>query len=349
MQIHSNASLRSYHTFGIAQRCKFLVEVSSVEELIDIYRRPEWQSLPKMVLGQGSNVLFTTFYEGVVIINRLKGMTVSEDSKSYRLKVHAGEDWPALVESAVRQGIPGLENLAMIPGCAGSAPIQNIGAYGVEFKDVCEYVDYLCLETFTVHRVSKDECGFGYRDSVFKHHLYQKSVVVGIGLIVSKDWMPQTRYGALCHLPSDVSAEDIFEHVCHIRQEKLPDPELTGNAGSFFKNPVITTEQYQRLKARFPNIVNYPQEHGVKLAAGWLIDQCGLKGTRIGDAQVHPNQALVLVNQGNATAEDVIRLAGHVCSRVYETYGVSLEHEVRFIGAEGEVYLNELLKKECDE
>ncbi|CAM3858189.1 UDP-N-acetylenolpyruvoylglucosamine reductase [Vibrio aerogenes CECT 7868] len=347
MQIHSNASLRAYHTFGIAQCCRFLVEVSSVDELVDVYRRPEWKNLPKMVLGQGSNVLFTTFFDGVVIINCLKGITISENSATYHLHVSAGEDWPDLVENTVRQNIAGLENLAMIPGCAGSAPIQNIGAYGIEFKDICEYVDYLCLESLTVHRLSKNECCFGYRDSVFKHHLYQKAVVVAIGLVVVKNRAPALHYGALRQLPEDAGAEAVFEHVCHIRQEKLPDPEVSGNAGSFFKNPVISHEDFELIKQRFPDIVSYPQEQGVKLAAGWLIEQCGLKGMKIGGAQVHPNQALVLVNDDNATAEDVIRLAAHVYSRVFETYGVSLEHEVRFIGATGEVYLSDLIKKEC--
>ncbi|WP_428774777.1 UDP-N-acetylmuramate dehydrogenase [Vibrio sp.] len=345
MQSLSDVNLQPYHTFAIPQRCQHLVEIQSLEQLIQAYRHPGWQSLPKLMVGKGSNLLFTEPFQGVVLINRLSGIEVSETDQHWHLHVAAGEDWPSLVKWSVENGYDGLENLALIPGCAGSAPIQNIGAYGVELKDVCEYVDILCLQTFTVKRLSNQDCQFGYRDSVFKHRLYQQAVVVAIGLRLAKQWQASASYGPLQALPPEQrTATAIYQRVCDIRREKLPDPAEYGNAGSFFKNPVISEAHYQQLQQRYPQMVAYPVADGVKIAAGWLIDQCGLKGLAIGGAQVHPKQALVLVNQYQASAEDVIRLAAEVRGRVVEKYGIELEHEVRFIGAWGETNLSEILE-----
>ncbi|QMV15759.1 UDP-N-acetylmuramate dehydrogenase [Vibrio spartinae] len=346
MQIYLNENLSAYHTFGIEQSCQVLVTVNTVAELIDVYRHPEWQLLPKIVLGKGSNVLFSEFYEGVVIINQLRGIDVREDESHYFLHVQGGEDWPELVRWSVSQQIPGLENLAMIPGCAGSAPIQNIGAYGLEFQDVCDYVDYLCLKTFQIIRLNRAECLFGYRDSIFKHQLYQQAVVVGVGLKLAKAWQPRLKYGPLQQLASHCSSAEVFDCICDIRTRKLPDPTVIGNAGSFFKNPVLTAAQFEALAANYPEVVSYPASSGMKVAAGWLIDQCGLKGFQIGGAAIHEQQALVLINRQHATASDVIQLATHVYRCVYEKYGVALEHEVRFIGRSSEVYLDMWLKEQ---
>lgn len=346
MQILTDADLSAYHTFSISQTCAYLVEVSSVQELISVYQNPQWQDLPKLMLGKGSNMLFTQPYQGVVIVNRLQGKQVSESEQHWHLHVEAGEDWPSLVEWSVEQGYAGLENLALIPGCAGSAPIQNIGAYGIELKDVCEYVDVLCLETFEIKRLTNQECQFGYRDSIFKHELYQKAIVVAIGLKLSKNWQPNIEYGPLKSFDAQtVSAQEIFERVCQVRMDKLPDPAVTGNAGSFFKNPVIGEHHYTALKSKYPDLVAYPTDSGVKVAAGWLIDQCGLKGTAVNGAQVHPNQALVLVNRDNATANDIVELAALVRAQVKEKYGIELEHEVRFIGAVAETNLSKTLEQ----
>lgn len=347
MQITANADLHPYHTFSISQRCDLLVEVSSTEEIKQVYQNPQWEHLPKLMLGKGSNMLFTEPYRGVVILNRIVGKQVTESATHWHLHISGGEDWPALVEWSVNHGYVGLENLALIPGCAGSAPIQNIGAYGVELKDVCEYVDFLCLDTFTIKRLANDECQFGYRDSIFKHELHGKAVIVAVGLKLAKQWQPQIEYGPLKSLePNTPTAQDIFERVCQIRMEKLPDPNVTGNAGSFFKNPVIPKSHFEALKQQFPDIVAYPAESGMKVAAGWLIDQCKLKGIRIGGAQVHPMQALVLVNKDNATASDVIQLAAKVRSEVLNRYQIELEHEVRFMGARQETNLQEILESQ---
>ncbi|NLS14481.1 UDP-N-acetylmuramate dehydrogenase [Vibrio sp. SM6] len=343
MQIRHSASLKAYHTFGIEQTCDTLVEVTSVAEIESVYRNPQWATKPKLMLGKGSNVLFTTPYQGVVILNRLLGKTVSETESEIRLHVASGEDWPELVRWCVEQGFGGLENLALIPGCAGSAPIQNIGAYGVEFKDICEYVDVLALDTFEVTRMAADECQFGYRDSIFKHQLYQRCVIVAVGLRLRKPWQAVVDYGPLQQLPpSERTPRGIYEQVCRTRMEKLPDPAVVGNAGSFFKNPIISQAQYLRLIAIAPDLVAYPSGEQYKVAAGWLIDQCGLKGLRIGGAQVNPQQALVLTNIDNSHAEDVIALATEVCQTVWQRYRIALEHEVRFIGATEETSLQQL-------
>lgn len=343
MKLHHNVNLQTYHTFNIQESCKWLAIVNSVDEIIHLYRSDELKSEPKLVLGRGSNVLFTEPYQGLVIINRLSGIHHTEDSHHHFLHVAGGEDWPQLVEWCTEHQLAGLENLALIPGCAGSAPIQNIGAYGVEFKDVCQYVDYLCLESFSIKRLSVSECQFGYRDSIFKHNLYNKAIIVAVGIMLSKSWVPTLSYGPLQTLPTDCSASDIYHAVCNIRKEKLPDPKLAGNAGSFFKNPVISLEHFHQLKSQFPSISAYPTDDGMKVAAGWLIDYAGLKGYRIGDAQVHDRQALVIVNMGRATAEDIIQLAGKIRHDIFNMFGIELEHEVRFMGAADEVKLTTLL------
>ncbi len=352
MQLQTQANLCAYHTFGIAESCRYLVHVQSCQDIIDVYQHPQWRSLPKLMLGKGSNMLFTEPYQGVVMVNQLMGKTVTESGLAWHLHVAAGEDWPQLVEWSLAQGILGLENLALIPGCAGSAPIQNIGAYGVEFKDVCEYVDILHLDTLQAQRLSRDECQFAYRDSVFKHALYQKAIVTAVGLRLNKAWQAKAEYGPLKALQDQalqgetLSAQAIFATVCQIRREKLPDPSQPGqgNAGSFFKNPLIAMAHYQSLKQQFPDLVAYAADGGMKVAAGWLIDQCGLKGYTIGGARVHPNQALVIINAQQATADDVIQLAAHVRDVVWDTYQIRLEHEVRFIASRDETYLDQLVE-----
>lgn len=342
MQIQLNANLKPYHTFAIAQQCQVLVEVTSVDELLDVYHREEWQALPKLILGKGSDVLFTDYFAGVVVINRIGGIELTEDQHAHYLHVMGGEDWPTLVETCINHGWGGLENLALIPGCAGSAPIQNIGAYGVELKDVCTYVDYLDLDTLEIERLSAEQCLFGYRDSIFKHRLYQKAIVIAVGLKLSKQWQPRLEYGPLKTLDAATTPRQVFELICQVRREKLPDPQLIGNAGSFFKNPIISTEHYHRLVEQYPDVVAYANGKDYKIAAGWLIDQCGLKGYQIGNAQVHPQQALVLTNLGQATSDDVISLARYVVEQVKQRYQIALEHEVRFIGRDSETYLDQI-------
>ncbi|MDP5255834.1 MULTISPECIES: UDP-N-acetylmuramate dehydrogenase [unclassified Vibrio] len=346
MQIQSNVSLTAYHTFGLPVSCRYLVEVTSVEEIQSVYLSPEFRDLPKLVIGRGSNLLFTEDFAGVVIVNRITGIEVESQVQGYSLHVGAGEDWPSFVAWTLEQDMPGLENLAMIPGCVGSAPIQNIGAYGRELNDFCHYVDVYDLDAQCVRRLTAKACQFGYRDSIFKRELLGKVVIVAVGLFLPKPWQAELGYGPLQGLNAETTtAQDVFSAVCETRQQKLPDPQQIGNAGSFFKNPVVALEQWQLLQQTHPGIVGYPVSDGVKLAAGWLIDQCGLKGQCCGGAKVHEHQALVLINANQATPQDVLGLAAKVVEAVRQRFNVVLEHEVRFMAAQGETNLTTCLEE----
>lgn len=332
-------NLKPFHTFGIEANAKIIVKVTALDQLKSEWDRCQAENQPTLFLGQGSNVLFLKDFLGTVFINQLKGISHQEDENFHYLHVNGGENWHNLVEWSLSKGIYGLENLALIPGCAGSAPIQNIGAYGVEFKDVCDYVEIFDLHKGEIFRLTNAECEFGYRESIFKHQYAQGYVIVAVGLKLAKQWKPVLKYGSLVNFDeSAVSPTQVFEEICAIRRSKLPDPSEWGNAGSFFKNPVVTKEQFQWLKEEYSNIPHFPlEEDFVKLAAGWLIDQCGLKGYQIGDAAVHQQQALVIINKGNATASDVVELAHHIRQAVAAKFDVYLVPEVRFIGETSEV------------
>lgn len=343
MKIQPSCSLKAFHTFAVDVDAKCIVSAETSQDFIDIYQSSDWPQEPKMILGKGSNVLFCESYAGLVILNQICGKTLTESDEYYFLHIGSGEDWPTLVSWSLEQGVSGLENLAMIPGCAGSAPIQNIGAYGVELKDICDYVDVLDLETLTERRLTNSECQFGYRDSVFKHALHNKIVITAIGLKLAKAWSPQLSYGSLASFDRQtVTSKQVYEEVCNIRRSKLPDPAKLGNAGSFFKNPIVTNEQYEELKHNFPKLSGHKVESGYKLAAGWLIDHAGLKGYQIGGAQVHKQQALVIVNVGNAKSNHIVDLARYVQGEVMRKYGVRLEPEVRFMAKTDETDLDRL-------
>ncbi|RXJ72383.1 UDP-N-acetylenolpyruvoylglucosamine reductase [Veronia nyctiphanis] len=345
MKTLSDTSLKSFHTFGLDVHAKSVIEADSIDDLKMLWLDAEYKDLPKLMLGEGSNLLFCESFDGLVVLNRLKGIQVTEDDNFWYLDVAAGENWHQLVKWTLDNGMPGLENLALIPGLTGSAPIQNIGAYGVELKSVCQYVNVLMVESGEVKRLSADECFFGYRDSVFKHTLKEKALIVGVGLLLRKDWQPETSYGALSSLAEsgEVTPQRLFERVCEIRSSKLPDPRRIGNAGSFFKNPVVSIEKADELAQLYVEMPRYAAGNGfAKLAAGWLIDQVGLKGQTVGGASVHNKQALVLTNSNNATPADVVALAHQVVQTVRDQFGVELEHEVRFIGKNGETTLEQV-------
>ncbi len=340
-----NHSLKPWNTFGITRNAHNIVCAESVQPLLNAWQNATQNHQPVLILGEGSNVLFLEDFSGTVIINRIMGIDVTEGEDAWHLHVGAGENWHKLVQFTLENNIPGLENLALIPGCAGSSPIQNIGAYGIELKSVCEYVDCVELATGEATRLSSQECRFGYRDSIFKHEYQDRYVIVAVGLRLAKKWTPILSYGDLIRLdPTTVTAKEVFDTVCHMRMSKLPDPKLSGNAGSFFKNPVISSEKAAVMLTEWPHAPHYPQVDGsVKLAAGWLIDQCQLKGTSVGGAAVHQQQALVLINEKNATSDDVVKLAHLVRLRVGEKFDIWLEPEVRFIGSGGEVNAVEVI------
>ncbi|MGF1757595.1 UDP-N-acetylmuramate dehydrogenase [Photobacterium sagamiensis] len=345
MKVLQERSLAPFHTFGIEVTADHIIVAESAQDLVAIWQDEQYRALPKLIVGRGSNLLFCENYAGVIVLNRIAGIDVTETADEFLLHVGAGEDWHHLVHSSVENKMPGLENLALIPGCVGSSPIQNIGAYGVELKDVCQYVDVVELNTGKPSRIVASDCQFGYRDSIFKHALKNTHAIVAVGLKLPKAWRPNVSYGPLAQFATEtVTAKEIFDEVCRIRQQKLPDPTVLGNAGSFFKNPVVDKTKREQLMAVYPTMPSYEMADGsFKLAAGWLIDQCGLKGYQVGGAKVHEQQALVLVNHDQATARDVLVLARDVVFAVEEKFAVSLEHEVRFMDAEKETKLAEVM------
>ncbi|MFC0323385.1 UDP-N-acetylmuramate dehydrogenase [Gallibacterium melopsittaci] len=332
-------NLQPYHTFGIAAQAQQILQIDQVEELCQVWQEKKQQQIPLLLLGEGSNVLFVEDFAGVVLLNRLRGIEYQQDDKYHYFHVKAGENWHQFVQFCVEQNIGGLENLALIPGCVGSAPVQNIGAYGVELKDICQSVEVVELATGKQFTLSHSQCEFGYRESIFKHRYAEGYAVVAVNFRFAKQWQPVLSYGNLSQLAADtVTPREVFQAVCQTRQSKLPDPKEIGSAGSFFKNPVISATEFQSLLAQYPTISHYPQPDGsIKLAAGWLIDQCGLKGYQIGGAAVHEKQALVIINKQNATGKDVVALAQYICQCVAEKFAVQLSPEVRFIGKYGEV------------
>jgi len=348
--IETNCSLKEFNTFSIEVNAAALFHFNNLKqlpELLNVVKETRTQGNDILILGAGSNTLFCDDYAGLIIKVELSGVAMRETQESYLLDVAAGEDWHQLVTDCVVKGINGLENLALIPGVVGSAPVQNIGAYGTEFKDFCESVEYVDLITGSTFTLSAEQCHFGYRDSVFKKTEMKNALITKVTLKLSKHWEAHRRYGALRDLEGKekVTAKEVFDSVCKIRSEKLPDPSKLGNVGSFFKNPIVSAQTANALLALYPKMPHYPQpENKVKLAAGWLIEQANLKGKTIGGAAVHQQQALVLINLNNATSEDVIALAELVRATVEIKFGVSLVHEVRFIGKEGETTLEQVIK-----
>ena len=347
--IETNSSLKAFNTFSIDAHTKTLfhfTELQQLPELLALLKKVRAENRPILILGAGSNVLFCEDFGGLVIKVELSGMEIIESDQSYHLNVAAGENWHQLVTDCIDKGINGLENLALIPGVVGAAPVQNIGAYGSEFKDFCESVEYVDLNTGEFRTLSAAACRFAYRDSIFKSKEMRNALITKVTLKLSKQWQAHSRHVLLknADAPETVTAKQIYRSVCQIRSEKLPAPELLGNAGSFFKNPVVTKQQADDLLHLYPDMPHYPQTDGtVKLAAGWLIEQADLKGRAVGGAAVHQRQALVLINKNNASATDVIELAELVRATVEDKFKVSLEHEVRFIGKQGETNLQQVI------
>lgn len=329
-------SLQSLSTFALPSYAANLLHLNAPEQLQAI----DFQNLgPFYILGGGSNTIFLEDYAGTVIQPDFKGIEVKEHTDNWALHISAGENWHQLVCFCLENNMPGLENLALIPGNCGAAPIQNIGAYGIEFADFCEYVDWYNFETSEQQRLTRDECNFGYRDSIFKGQLKGEGVIVAVGMSIPKLWQPKLSYPGLQELQQP-TPKQVFDTVVAIRQSKLPDPEQIPNVGSFFKNPVVDNELYQQLSSRYESMPAFPQANGkVKLAAGWLIDQCGLKGKQIGGTAVHKKQALVLTNIANGSGEDLVALATYVRQQVEDKFAIVLEPEVRLIGAAGETTL----------
>jgi len=353
MLVQNNVALQALNSFHIAARAQALARIASEANLLDVLRDPQWAAWPKWVLGGGSNIVLTADVRALVLKCEILGRRqVGETRKAYIVEAGAGENWHDLVAWTLDQGWPGLENMALIPGTVGAAPVQNIGAYGVELQDRFDSLDAMDLNTGQVFTLNAAQCGFGYRDSVFKHGsakpspgdlprmgLKDRTMILRVRFALPKLWQPVLGYADLerkqqetgIHSPD---ARQLFDWVCQIRRTKLPDPAQIGNAGSFFKNPTVTPEQCADIIARDPKVVYYRLDDGTfKLAAGWLIDACGWRGKTVGRAGVYDKQALVLVNRGavagddGATGGEVMTLAKAIQTSVYERFGILLEIE----------------------
>ncbi len=345
MRIHKNFNLKSYNTFGIEAHCAAFAEVTSVDEVQRVLSNND---IPIQLLGGGSNVLFLNdFYNRFFIKNTIGGIKIvqnteggySDESDAVLVEIGGGVNWHQFVLWAIENDLAGVENLSLIPGTVGAAPIQNIGAYGVELRDIFEKLEALNLQSLDMQTFTKEDCCFGYRDSVFKNELKDQYLITKVFLKLQKTpTQLKTSYGDISRTLVEKGIEnptikDISNAVIAIRQSKLPDPSVIGNAGSFFKNPTILKEEFDILKIQFPKIVGYPSENteGVKVAAGWLIEQCGWKGKRLGDVGVHERQALVLVNYGGGKGLQIKELAQKIQASVFEKFKIQLTPEVNFI------------------
>ena len=346
--LQKNTSLKNYNSFGIEVKTAQFANFSNPDQLKEILKAQQEKSTALkniLILGGGSNLLFTEDFEGLVLKNEIKGIEIyDEDDKHVYVKAGAGESWHQFVLFCLDNNLAGAENLALIPGSVGAAPMQNIGAYGVELKEVFYKLEALHLATLEMKTFTKDACAFGYRESVFKNKYKNKFAICYVYFKLNKVPVYNISYGAIAEalkndFANEVSIQNIAAAVIKIRQSKLPDPKVIGNAGSFFKNPEVNAEKYQQLKSNFENLVAFPLPNGnYKLAAGWLIEQCGplpgtsWKGFRDGDAGCYPLQALVLVNYGTASGREIFTLAKEIRKSVEEKFGVWLDMEVNVYG-----------------
>jgi UDP-N-acetylmuramate dehydrogenase len=339
LEILENVSLLPYNTFHIDARAKHFTKIRSLDDLRELRSSPLFSPLTLLILGGGSNVLFTRDFPGLAVKNEIKGITtVNENASSITLQVGSGENWHEFVMHCVERNLGGIENLSLIPGTVGAAPMQNIGAYGVEVKNVIRQVEAVELESGHVVNFSNEECQFGYRESFFKHAGKDRYFISSVTLTLTKNnHLYNTSYGAIRETLQEMNVEEISvkaisDAVIRIRKSKLPDPAVVGNAGSFFKNPSVPLEQYEDLKKSFPSVPGFiDQGNMVKIPAGWMIEQCGWKGKKFQDAGVHPLQALVLVNYNQANGKEIWDLACNIQSSVHEKFKIKLHPEVNII------------------
>lgn len=338
--IFSEQSLKFHNTFGIDAHAHHFLRIQHADDLIQIHHHPELSKKPRLILGGGSNLILADEIHALVLQMGILGMgIIGQNDDFVFVRAEAGESWHEFVQWTLRQGLGGLENLSLIPGTVGAAPIQNIGAYGVELKDHFYELSAFDFETGQIVSLNKEDCQFAYRDSVFKHDFKNRMVVLSVTFALPKQWQPQINYGDVAQRLAQrgitqASPQEISSIIIEIRQSKLPDPNEIGNAGSFFKNPIVSADLRQALLNQYPNLVSYPYEQGFyKLAAGWLIEHCTWKGKRLGNVGVYEKQALVLVNYGGATGLQVRELAQQIQVDVKQKFNVDLEVEPDFVNA----------------
>jgi UDP-N-acetylmuramate dehydrogenase len=338
LQIQRNVSLKNFNTFGVEAKGAYFVEINHRDELAELFLDPQWKEMKTLVLGGGSNLLLVNDFDGLVIRINIRGIEHRINHNEVFIEAGAGEVWNDLVNFCVARGYAGIENLSLIPGSVGASPVQNIGAYGVELQDVFFSCCAFEIATGQFKTFTKAGCKFGYRESIFKSELKDLYIIVSIKLQLSLIPHFNLKYGAIEQELANrgitsPTIKDISQVVSHIRVSKLPDPSTIGNAGSFFKNPVIDGKTFEVIQSKFPDLVNYPVgNQEFKLAAGWLIEQCGWKGKVVGHTGTWKNQALVLVNHGGATGQEVYTLSSQIIDSVYTKFGVMLQREVNIIG-----------------
>lgn len=339
MLLKENFSLLRHNTFGIDAYCRLFIEYSDNGELKDALKKVKEMHAPMLHIGGGSNLLFTKDYEGVVLHAGSKNIKIIKETEdNIYIEADAGVVWDEFVEWTIKHGSFGLENLSLIPGEVGASAVQNIGAYGIE---VCQYIDRVkTLEVATekYHEFKNEECNYGYRHSIFKGELYGKHIVTSVVYKLSKVFTPHLEYGALKTQlekhnlnAKDITAQQLRKLIIDIRNEKLPNPNDIGSAGSFFMNPIVSEEKFVALYQQYPTIPHYPAKNGIKLSAGWLIDQAGWKGKKFKNAGVYEKQALVLVNNGGATGDDIVQLAQSIQKDILEKFGINIKPEAIYI------------------
>lgn len=337
VDIKENVSLKSFNSFRVDAVAKYFAKIHTEKELLELLRDEKYSGVDKLILGGGSNVLFIDNYDGLIINNCIKGIeenNISEDE--IFLTVGAGENWDKVVQYAVEKNYGGIENLSLIPGSTGAAPVQNIGAYGVELESVFHSLEGYFIYNAEMEIFTKEECNFGYRNSIFKNDLKNKIVITRINLILKKNPDVNLSYSSLKDAIADqkekITIKDVREKVIEIRRSKLPEPDELSNAGSFFKNPEINGKQLKTLLKKYPDTIYFPLTGDkYKIAAGWLIEKCRLKGFRKGSVGTHNKQALVIVNYGAESGKEILNFAKYIQSKVIENFGILLEPEVNII------------------
>ncbi len=334
-EIKENYPLGHFNTMGINVNARYFAQARSIDEIKEILDNHR-DCFPFYIIGGGSNILFTKDYNGLILQPAIKGINILEENlENTVIEAGAGENWDEFVEWTVKRGLGGIENLSLIPGSVGSSPIQNIGAYGTEVREVVERVNYLDLKTLKMVSLPNRECNFGYRDSIFKNHLKNRTIITSVVFRLNRHPVFNTSYGNLqaeIDKHGSISLERIRNAVIEIRRSKLPDPAELGNAGSFFKNPVVESARAQAIREEYEEMPSFPvDESFTKIPAGWLIEQCGWKGKKTGNAGVHEKQALVLVNYGDATGREIADLAEKISRSVFSKFKIELETEVNII------------------
>lgn len=338
MNIIENYPLLKLNTFGVDVKAKYFVSTNTINELIEVTKTNVFKDLQLLILGGGSNILFTKDFDGLVILNNIKGKEIiDQNQKSIFLKIGAGENWHELVMYCVDNGWGGIENLSLIPGNTGTAPMQNIGAYGVEIKETFVELEALEISSGKIVKFNNSDCEFGYRESVFKNKMKNQYIILNITLELKKNPVININYGdvkAILETQNikNPAIKEVSNAIISIRQSKLPDPKKIGNSGSFFKNPIVTLNQLELIKKKYPNVVNYEiNENEFKIAAGWLIERAGWRGKKFNNYGVHEKQALVLVNYGLANGMEIFDLSEKIILDIKDKFGITLEREVNII------------------